>query len=863
MPSLRLNGRSHEIAEADCDTPLAYILRAPRIGDLTPKLGCGKEQCGACRVLVDGQPAYACTLRTSDALDRDIETAAGLDTGVRLALFDANATQCGFCLPGIIVAAEALFRANGQPTRADIAEALKSQLCRCGSHPRVLEALEAFSQGWRLPPGEVSTRSHIEPPSPPDELPPGLVATPTLTDWIRFDVDGRVQALTGKVDIGQGITNALRLIVGEELGLPPATVDVITAHTGRTPNEGATAGSMSIETSGANLRQASAWARRLLRERAAEAFGVPPERIETRSGALTAPGINMRLDYWQLSIALEGFQIRSRTAEKAPDRYFTVGSGYSLRFDIPAKATTGAFVHDLAADYHARVVRPPSLHHRLTRLDATVDPPGVLVIDGSFVAVAHPVEYEAERLRERAANAAEWHRLPMAPVDPGIDQPRRDAAEAFPLRDCTPTRARALPMQTMHRATYTRPFLMHGSIGPSAARAQWSDGRLRIDCASQAVEALPGVLARVLALDAERIEVRHVPGAGCYGHNGADDAALDAALVARALPRRRVLLKWTREDEHGFEPLGPAMRVDLGADFDADGHVTTWHHETTSFTHVARPSPGAPGVDLLAARWLAEPLAPSQPTPRLAPEVGIHRNALPLYWFANKHVVKRLLPDDAIRTSALRGLGAHGNVFAIESFMDEIALAAGRSPDQFRLDLLLHDFPARAVLRAALDLAGGLEGNRGVGIARYKNRQCCAAVVAEVEVDMDTAQVRATHLWIAADAGRVIDGDGLRNQLEGGAVQALSWCLKEAVAFDPYGRVESRDWDSYPILRFDEAPRVETVLLDHPAFPPLGAGEATVGPTAAALANAVFKATGLRVRDLPLTPDRLRAAAAQ
>jgi CO/xanthine dehydrogenase Mo-binding subunit len=404
---------------------------------------------------------------------------------------------------------------------------------------------------------------------------------------------------------------------------------------------------------------------------------------------------------------------------------------------------------------------------------------------------------------------------------------------------------------------------MHGSLGPSAARALWTGRALRIDCASQAIEALPGALGRVLGLPADSIDVRHVPGAGCYGHNGADDAALDAALVARALPGRRVLLKWRREDEHGFEPLGPAMRMDVGADLDASGRVTAWHHEVTSFTHVARPSPHAQGVDLLAARWLEEPFAPTQPTPRLAPEVGIHRNALPLYRFPQQEVVKRFLGDNTVRTSALRGLGAQGNVVAIESFMDELALAAGMAPDAFRRRHLQHDRRALAVLDAVLELAGGLDGSRGLGIARYKNRQCCAAVIAQADVDMETAQVRATRLWIAADAGQIIDPDGLRNQLEGGAVQALSWCLKEAVAFDAYGSTQNRDWESYPILRFSEVPRVETVLLDHPNLAPVGAGEATVGPASAALANAVCRTTGLRVRDLPLTPERLRLAAAQ
>ncbi|MDE0191237.1 MAG: molybdopterin-dependent oxidoreductase, partial [Gammaproteobacteria bacterium] len=388
------------------------------------------------------------------------------------------------------------------------------------------------------------------------------------------------------------------------------------------------------------------------------------------------------------------------------------------------------------------------------------------------------------------------------------------------------------------------------------------DGALAIECSSQGIEPLRHVIARVLGIDADAIEIRHVPGAGCYGHNGADDAALDAALVARELRGHRVLMKWSREDEHGFEPLGPAMHVEMGASLDAQGGIAAWTHDVYGFTHVTRPSPRAPGVDLLAARFLAKPFEPTPARPALGPEVGIHRNAAPIYSFPDQEVTKHFVPDAPVRTSALRGLGAQCNVFAIESFMDELAQAAGVDPADFRRRHLQSDPRALTVLEAVLDLCGGLARNRGIGLARYKNRQCCAAVVAEVSVDQQTAEIRVPRLWIAADAGCVIDPDGLTNQLEGGAVQALSWCLKEAVSFDADGAVTSRDWSSYPILRFSEAPQIETVLLDHPELDPLGAGEATVGPTSGALANAVFAATGIRVRDLPMTPERLREAAA-
>ena len=694
-------------------------------------------------------------------------------------------------------------------------------------------------------------------------LPHALVATPSLDRWIRVTREGGVIAFTGKVEIGQGILTALGTVVAEELDVARRRVQVVSAHTGHTPNEGVTAGSMSIETSGAALRQASAWARRLLLQRAAARLALAEDDLTVTDGEISGPGVNESLTFWDLVDQPFDFEIRERTPEKAPGAYRLVGRGGQRRTDIFTKATAPAFVHDAVPDLHARVVRPPSLHHRLTALDVEVDSPGRLIVDGSFVAVAHRREFEAERLAERVAGMARWRRVTTTPARLEIDAARREAAEAFPLRDGVPSRSPRRRIATTHRGSYSRPFLMHASLGPSAAAAVWRHGSVSLESASQGVEPLRHVIARVLGIDAVRIEIRHVPGAGCYGHNGADDATLDAVLVARAAPGHRVLLKWSREDEHGFEPLGPAMHVAMGATLDEAGRIAAWTHDVYGFTHVARPSPRAQGVDLLAARLLAKPFEPTSARPALGPEVGIHRNALPIYSFPNQEVTKHFVADAPVRTSALRGLGAQGNVFAIESFMDELALAAGADPADFRRRHLGHDARALAVLDAVLEASGGLAGNRGLGLARYKNRQCCAAVVAETSVDPETADIRVPRLWIAADAGRVIDPDGLINQLEGGAVQALSWCLKEAVSFDAEGAVTSRDWSSYPILRFSEVPEIETVLLDHPELDPLGAGEATVGPTSGALANAVFAATGLRIRDLPMTPDRLRDVAAR
>ena len=844
-----LNGEPVE-AEADPDAPLLYVLRG--IGAPGPKLGCTAEQCGACRVLADGEPVYSCTTPVIDMRGRRLTTAAGIDSPVRQALIDANATQCGYCLPGIVVAAEALFRRNPQPSPSEIEEALDGQLCRCGCHPRVLRALGAIPGSTPSAPKSLRSNSPVN--SDP-ELPTPLKAEPSLDRWIAIE-PGRIVAMTGKVELGQGILTALRLIVAEELDVDVARVRMVSAETGITPNEGFTAGSMSLETSGAALRQAAAWARRLMLSAAERELGVSADNMTVIDGQITAPGINQPMDYWPAQDGPFDFDIREVTPEKNPAHYRLVGRAQHPRIDIDAKARgSHVFVQDLPADLHARVVRPPSLNHRLERLDIHLAPPAELVVDGSFVAVAHPDEHTATVLAAKVRASAVWRQEGKIGTDGTLNE--------HLVRHGLSVDDDDLPSQpesgVARHATYSRPFIMHGSLAPSAASARFDDGRLMIRCASQGIEPLRGVLARVLDMPANDITVAHVDGSGCYGHNGADDAALDAALVAQKLPGREIHMQWRREDEHAFEPYGPAMRIDLAANVSESRRVLDWRHDVWSFPHGGRPSPTNPGVDLLAAWHLAQPFKPSLAVAKSVTTSGMDRNAEPLYRFAQQRVVSHPVADSPLRTSSLRSLGAQMNVFAIESFMDELALAAGVDPVEIRRRHLDYDARAIRVLDAALDLSGGLYGPRGMAIARYKNLQSCVAAVIEVEVS-DAASVAVRRVWIAADAGRMVDPDGLVNQLEGGTVQALSWCLKEAVAFDADG-VTSVDWNSYPILRFSEIPRIETVILDYPGIDPLGAGEATVGPASAALANAVFAATGVRVRDLPMTPERLREAA--
>jgi CO/xanthine dehydrogenase Mo-binding subunit len=403
---------------------------------------------------------------------------------------------------------------------------------------------------------------------------------------------------------------------------------------------------------------------------------------------------------------------------------------------------------------------------------------------------------------------------------------------------------------------------MHGSIGPSCAVAQLTNGELTVWTHSQTVFDTGPAIARLLGLAPAKVRLRHMHGSGCYGHNGADDVAADAALLARALPGVSVRVQWSRADEHGFEPLGAAMLTRVEAGVDAKGRVLDWRFELWSTTHGVRPG-GDPG-NLLAGGELATPFAMPVPRDGGPPNYAAGRNAIPGYAFPGQNVTVHFITALPVRTSSHRSLGAYANVFSTESFMDELAHAAGADPLDYRLDQLT-DERGRAVLQKAAEAFGWRAWNkapgrgRGIAYARYKGLATFCAVCLEVEVDPQSGRLLARRAVIAADAGEVVSPDGLKNQLQGGLIQGLSWTSKEQVRFDG-GRVTSRDWASYPILTFAEVPEVSVELIDRPGEPFLGAGEAAQGPAAAAFANAVFDATGARVRDLPITPDKIAAA---
>jgi CO/xanthine dehydrogenase Mo-binding subunit len=706
-----------------------------------------------------------------------------------------------------------------------------------------------------------------------------LERNPDLDTWVRIDAEGTVTLFTGKVELGQGIVTAIARIGAEELGVSLARIRVETADTSRGPEESPTVASRSLEESGMAMRQAAAEARAILLELAASELGVRPSELRVEDGTVLAPR-GVRTTFWRLMGGGRfGVRLSGRVTRLPPEAHRIVGKP-GPRLDLPGIVTgTTPYANDLVRPgmLHGRVVRPPSPAARLEAVneEAIRHLPGVVEVirHGSFVGVVATREEQAVGAAAALKASAQWREESTLPPAARLrewllEQP----AQSYRVVDGVgvagppePVRAPAKAVQTL-AATYFRPYLMHASLGPSAALAQWTGEELTVWSHSQGVHVLRDVLARALGVLPRLVRVIHVPGSGCYGHNGADDASFDAALLARAALGRPVLLKWAREDEHAWEPYGSAMVVATQASLDATGRIVDWNHDCWSDTHFDRPELGGGGERLLAGRH-ADPAgnAPAPPSLDLGFHAGAHRNADPIYALPQRRIAGHLV-ETRLRVSALRSLGAYANVFAIESFMDELADVAGTDPLEFRLRHL-DDPRAQDVLLAAARAADWERQRpdwgrgKGIALARYKNVACYAAVVVELTVDDASAAIRLDRATIAADAGEVVDPSGLANQLEGGFIQAASWTLKEEVTFDDT-RVTSLDWRTYPILTFPEVPQIETILIDRPGSPYLGAGEAVQGPTPAAIGNAVFAATGLRLRQTPFTPARVRRAAA-
>jgi nicotinate dehydrogenase subunit B len=704
-----------------------------------------------------------------------------------------------------------------------------------------------------------------------------LKTNPLLSQWLRFEANGSVAVFTGKAELGQGILHALKLMAAHELDLDVSSIQIETANTQYSPDEGMTSGSLSVQDSGLAIRQACAHAAYLLKTHACASYAELHSHVDVKLPVdLTVPTKSSAL-----------------TLTEGRDDIEALVQGQPI------------FLHDLGINVdltpiknllHGRMVRGTGLRCTLLT-DSWADvvaglPKEVQAFrDGSLVGVVAPTEELAEKAASKLQRLLKWDVAALPECrEGGVDLVERAPAMDSQVFHEAGQFHEASKDAKVYEAVYFRPALHHGSMGPSVALAVWASDQassgLKVWSHTQGIFPLRKDLALALGIDAQQIEVQHVRGAGCYGHNGADDVAYNAAWLARYVPGQCVRVQWTREEEMQQSPLAPAMRVKLQATVQsvaaptssgpskgsADLELLTWQHDVWSQGHSSRP--GRAATPAFKDSWLTDQQFPVLEPINVAAAAGAgaERNAIPPYSSAHIKVNANRLQGLPFRTSALRSLGAHANVFACESFMDEIADDQGLDPVAFRLGKL-EDPRARAVVQTLADQVNWLERRQslsqkegwglGIAYARYKSKGAYCAVVAEVEV---THQVNVRRLWVVADIGEVIHADGAISQLEGGAIQSTSWALKEQAHWDS-NNITSTHWDAYPILRFSEVPEVQVHLMPGHSQnsgslnPPLGSGEATQGPTTAAIANAVFHAVGVRVRQLPLTPDNLAKAA--
>ncbi|MCF6407324.1 molybdopterin-dependent oxidoreductase [Chitinophaga filiformis] len=689
---------------------------------------------------------------------------------------------------------------------------------------------------------------------PLQELPGSLKRYPNIDAWLEVLANGSVRVFTGKIELGQGLGIAIAQVAAEELDLDLDKVSVSLAETGVTPNESYTAGSASIETSAMSVRYAAAAARQQLLQLAATRLGVQAQELEMADGKISAKNQNRALTFAEVldGKKLSG-EIRMPVPLKAKKDYRISGKPVH-RQDLAAMLSGGPlFVHDLRFPgmLHARIVRPPVYEARLESFNeqpVKARVPGLqkVVVNGSFLAVIANGEYPAIQAQKILSENTKWSQA--KPLEGGKELAAY--LKQLPVQSQTvDQKGEQLSGTATVRASYFKPYIMHGATGPSCAVALYQDNQLHIWTHSQGVYPLRESLKELLQLPAERIHVKGVPGAGCYGHNGADDVAAEAALLAIQLPGKHIRLQWSRQEEHGWEPYGSAMLMEAAAILSSNGKISHWRYALWSDTHSTRP--GGKASNLLPSWYIEKPF----PRPGDGYSGGAYRNSAPYYNFPNLDVKSHSFKGP-LRVSALRSLGAFGNIFAIESFMEELAVAAKKDPYEFRL-MHLEDKRAVAVVEKLKEIVPSAPGGNGSGIgiafARYKNTAAYAAVAAQVQVK--DGVVKILQMWAVIDAGEIINPDGIRNQTEGGLVQAASWTLREQVKYDT--RITSKDWISYPVLPFGQVPVVEVALIDRPDEEPLGAGEAVQGPAGAAIANAVYYATGIRVRDLPILPEKL------
>jgi nicotinate dehydrogenase subunit B len=704
----------------------------------------------------------------------------------------------------------------------------------------------------------------------PQPLPPSKsVAKDVLDTWLSIDRDNKVTIYVGKVDLGTGTKTALAQIAAEELSVPFENIRMVMGDTGTTPDQWITGAALTIQQGGSELRVAAASARAALIERAAKQWQVPASQLKVANGhVVDADPPGRKLSYAELIGT--GFELKvNPKAELKPHTEYSVVGQSIARVDIPAKVTGEyPYVHDfkLPGMLHARVIRSTQIGASIASVDdrAARKIKGFVrtVRQGDFLAVVCQTEWAA--VKAARAMSVQWKSGPDLPSKAGLDAhwralplAKEEASQKAGQVDAALKNAARSLKASYHFAVQT-----HASIGPSCAVAQYENGQLVVWSASQATHSMQHELSVITRLPPDRIRLVYLDGSGCYGRNGHEDASADAALIAIAIGQP-VRVQWMRHDETALAPKSPPRSMDLEAALDANGNLVGWKGDFyIALNHIQAFKP------------LDFPLLSATETGVSRPGnwVGfLFQNAGAPYAVPNIEVTTKHVAQTFLRSAHLRSPGRIENSFANESFMDEVAHLAGADAAEYRLRHL-QDPRAKDVIQAAMKTAewvarpsasiapqSRLAKGRGIAYVRYNNAITYVATVAEVEVDRQSGAVRVLRLVVAHDCGQMINPDGVLNQIQGGAIQTVSRTLMEDVRWSG-SQIESVDWATYPILRFGQVPKVEAVLINRPGQPSWGAGEQTPTTIPAAIANAIFDATGARLRQIPFTPDRVRAA---
>jgi CO/xanthine dehydrogenase Mo-binding subunit len=698
------------------------------------------------------------------------------------------------------------------------------------------------------------------------------LAPDAVDSFLAVHADGSVTLFVGKVDIGTGGRIAMRQIVGEELDVPLERIAMIEGDTALTPNQGATAGSYGIARGGTQLRQAAATARQALLAQAAQRLGRPVGDLQIVDGVVRAKDGSVAVTYGEL-IGDRAFNLKvdGGAPLKAPQSFRFIGKSLP-RPDLPAKVTgRHRYLHDLTLPgmLHARVIRPPALGATLV----SVDESSVAAIGGArvvriqnFLAVVAEREWDA--VRAARALQSRWTAgtgLPDSTKE--FDSMRASRVvrdQEIARRGDLSALSAPAPGTRALAASYRWPIQTHGSIGPSCGVADVRADRATVWSSSQNTHGFQATCARLLGLERDRVRVIYLDGAGSYGPNGADDAAAEAALLSKTLGKP-VRVQWSRQEEHGLDPKGPAQLLELRAAVDADGGIAAW--ETQAWLPIATAN--LPNIPLLSLDAAGIPQTPGRSTGL------IYQNVDPPYTMPNVNAVVHWIPDAPLRTSAIRAPGKVANTFAVESFVDEIAALARVDPVEFRLRRLTNPRGVEVLRRVTarmgwqprpsprrVDPKAPVLTGRGIAYIHYKHEETLVAMGMEVAVERATGRIRVTRVVCAQDCGLMINPDCVQSQLEGNILQTLSRTLHEEIVYDRNG-VTTVDWASYPILTFPEVPALEFELIQRLDQPPLGVGEAASTPVPAALGNAVFDATGVRLRTVPFRADRVKAALAR